>query len=92
LRRIVSDPGAKVVVVERHGGLACFGVEHLEAAWSAHRGRIEIACAGERTDVLVGDSIDVLTSKCARLSGRPGAQYRAVRVLAGRKPGLGEAL
>jgi hypothetical protein len=36
-----------VVVVERRGGLACFGVEQLKAAWSAHRGRVVVASPEE---------------------------------------------
>ena len=39
LRRILSDPGAKVVVVERHDGLACFG-------WSIWRLRCPRIAAG----------------------------------------------
>jgi putative resolvase len=54
-----------VVGVERCGGLACFGVQHLEAAWSTDRGRTVVADAWERTDDLVGDSVDLLTSMCA---------------------------
>jgi len=88
----LSDPGAKVVVVERRGGLACFGVEHLEAAWSAHCGWIVVAGAGERTDVLVGDVVDVLTSMCARLSRQRRARNPAMRTVAVSEHGPGEAL
>jgi putative resolvase len=35
LRRILSDPDARVIVVEHWDGLARFGVEHLEAAFAA---------------------------------------------------------
>lgn len=35
LRRILSDPDARVIVVEHRDRLARFGVEHLEAALSA---------------------------------------------------------
>lgn len=40
LRRILSDPDARVIVVEHRDRLARFGVEHLEAALSAQGRRI----------------------------------------------------
>ena len=70
LRRVLSDPDAKVIVVEHQDRLARFGVEHLEAALAAHGRRVVVADPGETTDDLVGDVIEVLTSMCARLYGR----------------------
>ena len=89
LRRILSDPDARVIVVERRGRLARFGVEHLEAALSAQGRRIVIADPGETTDDLVHDMIEVLTSMCARLYGRRGARNRAMRAVTAtkREPG-----
>ena len=46
---------------------------------------------GERTDDLVRDMMEVLTSMCARLYGRRGARNRAVRALTATKHGPGEA-
>jgi putative resolvase len=91
LRRVVSDPDAKVIVVEHRDRLARFGVEHLEAAWSARGRRIVVADPAERTEDLVCDMIEVLTGVCARLYGRRGAGNRAMRALsAARKdPGAG---
>jgi putative resolvase len=40
-----------------------------------------VADHGETTDDLVRDMIEVLTSFCARLDGRPGARNRALRAL-----------
>ncbi|GAB4973889.1 hypothetical protein MAHJHV57_25230 [Mycobacterium avium subsp. hominissuis] len=91
LRRILSDPDAKVVVVEHRDRLARFGVEHLEAALSAQGRRIVVADSGETTDDLVRDVIEVLTSMCARLYGRRGARNRAMRALTATKRGPGEA-
>jgi putative resolvase len=91
LRRILSDPDAKVIVVEHRDRLARFGVEHLEAALSAQGRRIVVADPGERTDDLVRDMIEVLTSMCARLYGRRGARNRAMRALTATKHGPGEA-
>ena len=89
LRRILSDPDAKVIVVEHRDRLARFGVEQLEAALSAQGRRIVLADPGETTDDLVRDMIEVLTSMCARLYGRRGARNRAMRALtaAKREPG-----
>ena len=91
LRRILSDPDAKVVVVEHRDRLARFGVEHLEAALAAQGRRIVVADPGETTDDLVRDMIEVLTSMCARLYGRRGARNRAMRAVTATKHGPDEA-
>ena len=91
LRRILSDPDAKVIVVEHRDRLARFGVEHLEAALSAQGRRIVVADPGATIDDLVRDMIEVLTSMCARLYGRRAARNRAMRELTATKHGPGEA-
>jgi putative resolvase len=85
LRRVLSDPDAKVIVVEHRDRLARFGVEHLDAALSARGRRIVVADPGETTDDLVRDMIEVLTSMCARLYGRRGARNRAMRAVTAAK-------
>ncbi len=90
LRRMLSDPDAKVIVVEHRDRLARFGVEHLEAVLAAQGRRIVVADPGETTDDLVRDMIEVLTSMCARLYGRRGARNRAMRALAAAKRNPGE--
>ena len=89
LRRILSDPDARVIVVEHRDRLARLGVEHLQAALSAQGRRIVVADPGETTDDLVRDMIEVLRSMCARLYGRRGARNRAMRAVAAikREPG-----
>lgn len=62
LRRVLSDPDAKVIVVEYRDRLARCGVEHLEAALAAQGRRIVVVDPGERTDELVRDMVEVLTS------------------------------
>jgi putative resolvase len=91
LRRILSDPDARVIVVEHRDRLARFGVEHLEAALGAQGRRIVVADPGETTDDLVRDTIEVLTGMCARLYGRRGARNRAMRALTAAKRDPGEA-
>ena len=64
LARVLSDPCARVIVVEHRDRLARFGVEHLHAALAAQGRRIVVVDEGESTDDLVRDMIEVLTS-CA---------------------------
>jgi len=85
LRRILSDPNAKVIVVEHRDRLARLGVEDLQAALAAQGRRIVVADPGETTDDLVRDMIEVLTWMCARLYGRRGARNRAMRALTATK-------
>ena len=89
LGRVLSDPDAKVIVVEHRDRLARLGVEQLEAALSAQGRRIVVADPGESTDDVVRDMIEVLTSMCARLYGRRGARNRAMRAVTAtkREPG-----
>jgi putative resolvase len=89
LRRVLSDPDAKVIVVEHRDRLARFGVEQLQAALAAQGRRIVVTDAGETTEDLVRDMIEVLTSMCARLYGRRGARNRAMRAVTAtkRQPG-----
>jgi len=54
----------------------------VRAALDADGGRLVVADPGERTDDLVRDMVEVLTWRCARLSGRRGARNRAIRVIA----------
>ncbi len=91
LRRVLSDPDAKVIVVGHRDRLARFGVEHLQAALSAQGRWIVVADPAETTDDLVCDMIEVLTSMCARLYGRRGARNRAMRAVTATKHGPGAA-
>ena len=87
LARLLADPLVTMIVVEHRDRLARVGVEHLEAALSAHGRRLVVVDPGETTDDLVRDMIDVLTSFCARLYGRRGARNRALRaVTCARRP------
>ena len=91
LRRMLSDPDARVIVVEHRDRLARFGVEHLEAALAAAGRRIVVADPSAATDDLVRDMIEVLTSMCAGLYGRRGARNRAMRALTAAKREPGQA-
>jgi putative resolvase len=89
LRRILSDPSAGVVVVERRDRLARFGVGYLEVALAAHGRKVVVAYPRESADDLVREMIEVLTSMCARLYGRRGAGNRAVTAARAAGPGPG---
>jgi putative resolvase len=91
LRGVLSDPDAKVILVEHRDRLARFRVEHLEAALAAQGRRIVVADPGESTDDLVREVIEVLTSMCARLYGHRGARNRAMRAITATKGDPGEA-
>jgi putative resolvase len=79
LRRLLADPEATTIVVERRDRLARFGVEQLEAALAAQGRTLAVVEPGETDDDLARDMIDVLTSFCARQYGRRGARNRAMR-------------
>ena len=83
LRRVLSDPTARTVVVEHRDRLARFGVEHLEAVLAAQGRRLVVVEEAETADDLVRDLVEVLTSFCARRSGRGGARNRALRAVSG---------
>ncbi len=85
LMRLLADPQIPAIVVEHRDRLARFGVEHLEAALSTQGRRLLVVEAGETTDDLVRDMVDVLTSFCARLYGPRGARNRAGRALTAAK-------
>ncbi len=89
LRRLLADPRVTMIVVEHRDRLARFGVEYVEAALSAQGHGLVVVDAGETSDDLVRDMVEVLTSFCARLYGRHGARNRALRALtcARRPPG-----
>ena len=91
LRRILSDPSAGVVVVERRDRLARFGTEHLEAALAAHGRKVVVADPGASADDLVREMTGVLTSMCARLYRRRGARNRAMRAVTAAGRGTAEA-
>jgi putative resolvase len=82
LHRLLSDPGAAVIVVEHRDRLARFGVEHLDAVLSASGRRLVVLDPAETADDLVRDITEVLTSMCARLYGRRAAKNRAARAVA----------
>jgi putative resolvase len=85
LRRLLADPAVTAIVVEHRDRLARFGVEHVQAALSAHGRQVLIVDPGATSDAisddLVRDMVEALTSFCARLYGPRGARNRALRAV-----------
>lgn len=81
LKRLLSDPDIKILVVEHRERLARFGFEYFEAALQAGSGRIIVHDDSEGEDDLARKMTEVLTSFCARLYGRRGANNRAKKAM-----------
>ena len=80
-RRVLSGPGAAVIVVEHRGRTARFGVGHRAAALAAHGRRLVVGGPGGTADDVVRGMIEVLASRCAWLSDRCGARDRAMHAV-----------
>ena len=81
VRRLLADPRVSVVVVEHRDRLGRMNTELVEAAWPRPAAVLSSSTAGEVTDDLVRDMLEVLTSFCARLYGRRAARNRAEKAL-----------
>ncbi|MFD8725736.1 IS607 family transposase [Streptomyces sp. NPDC059629] len=79
--RLLADPAVTTVVVEHKDRLGRMNVELIEVALSATGRRLVVLDDGEVEDDLARDMVEVLTSFCARLYGRPSAKNRARRAL-----------
>jgi putative resolvase len=53
----------------------------VESALAAHGRRLMVIDPGEVSDDLVRDTVEVLTSFCARLYGRASARNRAIKAV-----------
>ncbi|MGH6815119.1 MAG: IS607 family transposase [Hyphomicrobiaceae bacterium] len=86
LMTLLADPAVTVIVVEHRDRLMRFGVEYLESALAAQGRRVLaipdlIQDTQEAKDDLVRDTIEVLTSFCARLYGRREARTKARKAI-----------
>jgi putative resolvase len=81
VRRLLSDAAVETVVVEHRDRLGRINTELVEAALAAHGRRLVVIDDGEVTDDLVRDMVEVLTSFCARLYGKPSARNRALKAI-----------
>jgi predicted site-specific integrase-resolvase len=82
LKKLLSNPEVKIVLVEHRDRLMRFGVEYVESTLGSQGRRIIVSNDNEVKDDLVQDMIEVLTSFCARLYGRRSAKNKAKKALA----------
>jgi predicted site-specific integrase-resolvase len=79
---LLRDPTVTRIVVEHRDRFCRFGSENVQAALAAQGGELVVVDSTEVDDDLVRDMTEILTSMCARLYGKRGAQNRARRALA----------
>lgn len=77
IRKLLADPKVGVIVAEHRGRLGRMNTELVEAALKASDRRLVEIDDAEVEDDLVRDMTERLTSFCARIYGRRGAQNRA---------------
>jgi len=87
LRKILSDPNIKTIVVEHRDRFGHMNVELVESVLAATGRSLLVVDSGEVGDDFVRDVTEVLTSLCARLYGERGAANRARRALDNIKEG-----
>jgi predicted site-specific integrase-resolvase len=78
---LLRDPQATTIIVEHRGRFARFGAEYVAGALDAGHRRMVVVDDGEVDDDLVRDMTELMTSLCARLSGRRSASHRAARAV-----------
>ncbi|WP_405434370.1 IS607 family transposase [Micromonospora sp. NBC_00617] len=78
---LLRDSAVSTIVVEHRDRFARFGAEYVEAALAAQGRRLLVVDPAEVDDDLVRDVTEILTSLCARLSGRRAAASRACRAV-----------
>jgi predicted site-specific integrase-resolvase len=79
---LLRDPSVQRIVVEHRDRFCGFGSEYVQAALAAQGRELVVVDAAEVDDDLVRDMTEILTSMCARLYGKRGAENRAKRALA----------
>jgi len=81
LRKILSDPNIKTIVVEHRDRFGRMNVELVESVLTASGRTLLVMSSNEVVDDFVRDVTEVLTSLCARLYGKRGAANRARRAI-----------
>ena len=81
LRKLLSDPTVRTVIVEHRERLARFGVGMVEAMLQARGGALIAIDDAEVPDDLVRDMTEILTCFCARLYGKRSAASKARRAV-----------
>jgi predicted site-specific integrase-resolvase len=78
---LLGDPAVTRIVVEHRDRCCRLGSEYVSAALAALGRELVVVDSSEVDDDLVRDMTEILTSMCARLDGKRGAQNRARRAI-----------
>lgn len=78
---LLRDPTVGTILVEHRDRFCRCGAEYVEAALAAHGRCLVVVDPSEVDDDLVRDAPELLTSLCARLSGRRSAAHRATHAV-----------
>ena len=81
LVKLLSNPDARTILVERRDRLLRFGSEYLEAALAIQGRKIVTMEPSEAKDEVAEDMVDVLASFCVRLYGQTPPKKRVRKVL-----------
>lgn len=81
MKKLLSNPKIKIIIVEHSDRLMRFGIEFLESTLASQNRKLIVIEKDELKDDLVQDMIEVLTSFCARLYGKRSAKNRAKRAI-----------
>ena len=81
LMKLLTNSKVKMILIEHRDRLMRFGVEYVESALEGQGRKLIVADSSELKDDLVQDTIEVLTSFCARLYGRRSAKNKAKKAI-----------
>jgi putative resolvase len=81
LMKLLSNPNARTILVERRDRLLRFGSEYLEAALAIQGRKIVLTELSDAKDEVTEDMVDVFASFCLRLYGEPPPRKRVRKVL-----------
>jgi predicted site-specific integrase-resolvase len=79
---LLRDPWVQRIVVEDRDRFCRLGSEYVQGALAAQGRELVVVDWAEVDEDLVRDMTEILTSMCARLDGKRGAQSRAKRAVA----------
>jgi predicted site-specific integrase-resolvase len=81
VRAVLGDRSVRRIVVEHRDWFCRFGSQDVQAALAVQGCELIVVDSAGVDDDLVRDRTEIVTSRCARLSGRRGAANRARRAV-----------
>ena len=83
LRKLLTDPSVRAIVVEHKDRLTRFGYNYLEQLLKMQGRRIEVINLAENDkEDLIQDFVSIVTSFCARLYGQRRSKRKTERLIA----------